>query len=265
MRFALGSALVLGLLASPAAPSAQAVTQRAAPRPPAPRREAAVPFKVGETLTYDVSWSSILQAGTAVVSVKEKAPSSNSTAYSIVAEGRPIPIVARLYALHYKMDTLLDVFTLLPQRGSLDADEGAAHRTSITTFDRPAKRVFFEERSDTTTKLDYPVPAEAQDGLSTLYALRARALTAGDRITMPVADSGTLYRIDVNVGTPELVKVPAGALNAWTLKGVIRDADGQVVWNNIAVWISNDAQRLPLKLQADLSIGAFVLALRQAQ
>jgi len=246
---------------SPASPGSQG---QPAPRPPAAaaaRRDAAVPFAVGETLTYDVSWSSILTAGTAVVTVVEKKPSFNSTAYSIVAEGKPVPLVARLYALYYKMDTLLDTGTLLPHRGSLYAEEGKARRTSITQFDRAAKKVFFEEQSESTTKLNYPVPADTQDGLSALYALRTRTLRPGDRVSIQVADSGTLFSVEANVGSPEVVKVAAGSYTAVPLAGVIKDADGQPVWKNIVVWLSTDARRLPVKLQAELPVGAFVLAL----
>ena len=96
----------------------------AAPRAAAPRSERVVPFKIGETLTYDVSWSTFLTAGTAVTTVKEKKPSFNSTAYYIIAEGRPTPIVAKLYTLYYKLDTLLDSYTLLPQRGTIKRSGG---------------------------------------------------------------------------------------------------------------------------------------------
>src|SRR5579862_5973294 len=104
--------------------------QRPAPRPPpvpAPatqRVERPTPFLVGETLTYDVSWSTYLTAGTVVSTVREKKPSYNSTAYYIVAEGRPTALLSRLYTLYYKMDTLIDAYTLLPQRASIYSEEG---------------------------------------------------------------------------------------------------------------------------------------------
>src|SRR5262245_38689629 len=90
-----------------------------------------VPFRVGEQLTYDVSWSSYVTAGTATMTVKEKKPSFNSTAYYIVAEARPTPLLSKLYTLYYKMDTLVDVYTLLPQRGSTYSEEGRRHRYKI--------------------------------------------------------------------------------------------------------------------------------------
>jgi hypothetical protein len=39
----------------------------------------------------------------------------------------------------------------------------------------------------------------------------------------------------------------------------------QAVGKNLAIWIADDAQRLPLKLQADLAVGGFVLLLRDAR
>jgi hypothetical protein len=197
--------------------------------------------------------------------VQDKRPSSGSTAYTIVAEGKPIPLVGRLYSLYYKMDTLVDTASLLSERGSLYAEEGKAKRTSITQFDRPGKRVLFEERSDTTTKLQYAVPAQTQDGLAALYWLRTRAFKPGEHLTFPVADSGTLYTVDVTVRAPESVKTKMGETMAWPLTGSIKDATGQADWKNIGAWISVDGRHLPVKMQAELAVGAFVLTLRDVK
>ena len=273
MRAVSLGAIAVALLLT-AGPSAQQGT-RTQPRPrtpaaparpaPAPRREAAVPFKVGETLTYDVSWSQYLVAGSATSRVVEKRPSYNSTAYYIVAEGRPLPIIQRFYSVYYKMDSLLDSFTTLSQRTSLYAEEGAARRFSSTLFNRGAQRAQFEFQADSAFKDEFPIPQNVQDGLATLYALRSRAFKPGERVTIPVADEGTLYTVNFDVTGPEPLKVPLGELNAWNLRITILDPSNQPVGKNIAAWISNDSRRLPLKLQADLPVGNFILALRTAQ
>ena len=248
--------VVLASLPAPFAASAQ--------RAPA-RREAAVPFKIGETLTYEVSWSSVLVAGTATASVIERKPSFNSTAYYVVVEGRPVPLLQKLYNLYYKMDSLVDSFTLLSQRGSLYSEEGSDHKLGSTRFDRSAKRAYYEIQSDTLQKSDFAIPTGTQDGLAALYTLRGRAFKAGERFTTQVADSGALYSVPVQVGALEQVKVPAGEFSAWPLKAEILDAQDQPVWKNIAVWISDDPRRLPVRLQAELPVGNFVLALREAR
>jgi hypothetical protein len=243
-----------------------ATRPRPSPSSPAPKpREAAVPFRIGETLTYDVSWSSFLVAGTATSRVLEKKPSFNSDAYYVVVEGRPVPLVARLYNLFYKMDTLLDSITLLSQRGSLYSEEGTSRTLTATRFDRSARRAFVERQADKTEKVDFAIPPATQDGLAVLYALRGRAFKAGEQFSTPVADSGSLYSVQVEVRALEAVTVPAGPFTAWNMNVAITDAQGQPVWKNNEVWISSDARRLPVKLQAELPVGHFVLMLRDVQ
>lgn len=231
----------------------------------APRSERPVPFKVGETLTYDVSWSSYLTAGTAVASVKEKKPSFNSTAYYIVAEGRPTPLLSKLYSLYYKMDTLLDSYTLLPQRGSIYSEEGKRHRFRTTQFNRATNKVHFEYQSSSTATADFATSPVAQDALSAIYVLRAIPFKAGDRMTMPVSDNGINYKGQFEIGAPERVKTGAGEVSAWRLRLSLFDDKNQPVGRNMAIWLSDDARRLPVKLQADLAVGSFNLVLRDAR
>jgi hypothetical protein len=250
----------------PARPRAAAPPSAVAPRSAAaPRSERLVPFKIGETLTYDVSWSTFLTAGTAVAPVKEKKPSFNSTAYYIVAEGRPASIVAKLYTLYYKLDTLLDSYTLLPQRGSVYSEEGGRHRFKVSRFDHAAHRVAFEYQSTNTAADDFPIAPYTQDVLSAIYVLRAVPLKAGDVITMPVTDDGLNYKLRVNVGAVEPVKTPLSEVSAWRLKLSIFDREGRLQGRNVAMWLSDDPRRLPMKFQAELPLGTFNLNLREVR
>jgi hypothetical protein len=233
--------------------------------PPPARTERQVPFKVGETLTYDVSWSSYLTAGTVVTSVKEKRPSFNSTAYYVIAEGRPTTLVSKLYSLYYKMDTLIDSYTLLPQRGSVYSEEGKRHRFRTTTFDRKANKVLFEHQSTTTVKDNFTTSPVAQDALSAIYVLRAVPFKAGDRMTMPVSDDGINYKGQFEIGPAERVRTGMGDVSAWRIKLTLFDDKNHAVGRNMALWISDDARRLPVKLQAELTVGSFNLTLREAR
>ena len=237
-----------------------------APRPSAPaRRDAVVPFAVGETLTYDVSWSNLLTAGSAVTRVVGKRASFGGTAYEITADGRPLPLIARLYPVYYKMDTLLDSVALLSQWTGLYSDENGRKRQTSMRFDRPARRIFYEMTTEPTAKTELPATVGAQDGLSLLYALRARAFRAGERFAVPVADDGAMYSVESETSGPERVTVKLGAVDAWNLKVTVLDRERQPVGRNVGVWISTDARRLPVKIQADLPVGSFILSLREAR
>ena len=81
----------------------------------------------------------------------------------------------------------------------LYSEEGSDKTTGTTRFDRPARRAFYERQSDTNSKIDFPIPAGTQDGLAAFYAIRAHAFKAGERFSIPVADSGSMYTVQVDV------------------------------------------------------------------
>jgi hypothetical protein len=232
---------------------------QAAQRPrPAPKKELPVPFAVGETLTYDVSWSSYLTAGTATVRVAEKKPSYGSTAYYVVAEGRPTALVSKLYSLYYKVDTLLDVFSLLPQRGSVYSEEGKRHRMKTTMFDHPNKRADFQIETRTVVKKRIAISPVAQDPLGALFVLRSIPLKPGEKISMPICDNGSSYKVVIQAAAPESVKTGTGTVEAQRMT-VTPPPD--VGARALSIWFSTDAARVPVKMSAQLPVGAFILTL----
>ena len=242
---------------APARPAAKAP---AAPAAAAPKKEMSVPFRAGEVLQYDIGWSSYLTAGTATVTVREKRPSFNSVAYYIVAEGRPTPILSKLYTLYYKADTLIDAFTLLPQRGSLYVEEGKRHRMKATTFNQATRRAKYEVQTSTHVERELVLPGFTQDSLSALYVLRSIPMKAGDKFNMPVTDAGDVYKVQMQVVGLESLKTPLGTMNALKIVPVISAAKGEPP-HGIAIWISDDPRRLPLKIEAQLAVGKFVVSL----
>jgi len=241
-------------------------TQPAAkPAPANPAREKAVPFASGETLTYDVSWSTFVTAGTATLAIREKKPSYGSTAYYITAEGRPVEIVQRLYPLYYKADTLLDSFSLLPQRGSLYSDENGDRRMQTTLFDQARATATYELRTATTATRTLALPAPTYDALSVLYAIRAMRMRPGATAAFTVADGGKLLTVTTTVTRLDTLRTGTGLLNAWRVEPVIQNAHGRAnVARQMAVWLSDDARRVPVKMTAELPVGTFSFTLRDA-
>ena len=249
MRLTLIS-LVIGASVAAAAPTL--------PQRPAERK---VPFRTGETLGYDISWSSYLTAGTATVAVKEKRTSRGSMAYYIVAEARPTPLLSKQYSLYYKVDTLLDAYSLLPQRGSIYSEEGKRRRTKITTFN--GRSAEFEFITSSASKQQLALPPYAQDALSAIYVLRAIPFQQGGKITMPVVDSGRVYSVTVSVVGKEIVTTGVGTVSAWKIVPVITGGKGGTSQRAMAIWIGDDARRLPVKLTVELAVGSFDITLRE--
>jgi Protein of unknown function (DUF3108) len=242
---------------------------KAPPPAPKPRVERTVPFRPGETLGYDISWAAFMTAATATISVKEKRPSYDSIAYYIVAEGQPTALVAALYKLYYKADTLLDAYTLLPQRGSLYSREAGRQHLRATRFLQEAHKAQYEVQSGATlanvdTRIEVPIPASTQDAVSAIYALRAMELKPGASMVMPVSINGETYRVRITASHKETVTCGLGTFTAWKLVPSLLDTQGEPDAQNMALWITDDHRRLPVLLQADFSVGTFRLTLRTA-
>jgi hypothetical protein len=261
---AAAATLTAVVMAMPAQRGAPAAPSPAAPVAQAPARDAAVPFRVGETLMFDVSWSQFLTAGTATLQVLEKAAAQGASAYRLQADGRPIALVERFFPVYYKLEAMLDAVTLLSQRTTLYSEENGQKQTATTRFDRRAQRAFHEVQGEPPVKEGIAMPPNTQDGLSAIYAARGRAFRAGERFTIPIADGGTVYSAEFVTSGPERVVVPFASLDAWKLDVTIRDAQRQPMTTETAAWISTDARRLPLKMQSNLPVGQFMLVLREA-
>ena len=259
-------ALVLACLFGAQGILGQSTTRKPAPAAPAkPRGEVRVPFRTGEVLTYDVSYSTYVTAGTVTMQVQAKRPSYNSVAYYVVAEARPTPLMSKLYTLYYKADVLMDVYTLLPQRAGVYSEEGQRHQMKVTTFNNAARKATFEHVSAKSGKREFSVPPFTQDALSAIYVIRALPLKLGAKETSPVSTGGRSYHAHVAVVGTEAVKTDAGPFQAFRLRTTLTDEQGKPSGRPIHLWISDTPSRLPVKVQSELSVGSFVLTLNNAK
>jgi hypothetical protein len=67
--------------------------------------------------------------------------------------------------------------------------------------------------------------------------------------------------VDVSVGPPEPVNSGIGELRAWRITPVLPKDESSGA-RRLTLWLSDDARRLPVKMQAELAVGTFDLTLR---
>jgi hypothetical protein len=167
-----------------------------------------------------------------------------------------------MYTLLYKADTLLDAYSLLPQRGSLYSEEGKRHRMKTTVFHQAAKKATYEAQTRTVVSKDLVIPGFTQDALSAIYVLRSIPFKSGEKFNMPVSDNGNIYKVQMQIGGVEPIKTAIGTINALKIVPLITGPDKDSP-RGLALWISDDARRLPLKMEAQLLVGKFTITLRQ--
>ena len=237
------------------------------PRPSLAAPDRPVPFAPGEVLTYDVSWSSYLSAGTATLSVKERRTLPDGRpAYYVVGEAKPAWLLEKLHHFYYKADALLNTRTLLPLQASMYSDEQGRVRQKTTTFVNPTT-VDVDLKTATLVHERRTVLPASLDPVSTVCLLRTLPFGAlPDRGTViPIVDGSTSYTLVVRRAVHETLATALGSLPAWRIEPTLKDADGEsATARQLVLWVSDDARRLPLRLEASLAIGTVRLTLTSA-
>ena len=106
------------------------------------------------------------------------------------------------------------------------------------------------------------MPALSQDPLSAMYVMRALPLKAGQVLTMPIVDGPDVFHARWQISGPEPITTTVGATQAWRLTPTLSDGQGKpIASRKMTMWLSNDARRLPLKVEVALAAGSFTLTL----
>ena len=111
--------------------------------------------------------------------------------------------------------------------------------------------------------LDLQLPPLTQDLLSAIYVLRSIQPRTGDRLEIPVSDSGKQYKVTFIVGGVEPQKKSDGtSVPALRVTPDIRDEKGKPTAAGSVIWLANNPSLTPVRMEASLPVGRVVVALR---
>jgi hypothetical protein len=244
--------LALGLLSVPDILNAEERTKAALP----PRIQA---FHPGESLTYDISWSKIVTAGTAVMEVKEEMAPDRKELLRFVVTSRTVGMMGKLYPLGDTIWSLFDPQIMQSLSFSLTANRGKRTRRSGLVFDHERKTAVSTTNDDPPETI--AIPDQVQDTLSALYYLRTREdLDSGKPITFEVCDHGKTWPVSVQTVGREKVQTRAGefaTLKVSAHKGLFM-SEGEIF-----IWFTDDSRRIPVLIKSTVSIGSLVFSLTE--
>ena len=78
-----------------------------------------------------------------------------------------------------------------------------------------------------------------------------------------IVDGGIVYKVQMQIAGSEPLKTALGTINALKIVPVIA-VDKATAPRGFTIWMSDDARRLPLKIEAQLAVGKFTVTLRKA-
>ena len=224
---------------------------------PLPRIQA---FKPGEKLTYEISWSKIITAGTAVMEVQEDSLPTGKKVLRFIATSRSVGAVDAIYPVNDIVQSVFDPQTMQSLSFSLSESHGTKKRRRALVFDHGARTVVSTLNNDPPQTLT--IPDQVQDALSSLYELRTRDdFTIGKTHIINVHDSGKTWSVEVHTLGREKVKTPAGEFNTIKVKTFPRYEGVFMNKGEIFIWLTDDSRKIPVLMKSTISIGSIMTTL----
>lgn len=218
-------------------------------------------FGLGERLEFEINYG-FLTAGTAVMEIAPNYQVVNGrNCYDISLSISSASSFEWVYKIQDKYKCYLDADGLFPWKFEQIIREGDYSKDFTAIFDHDSLKV----RTTNITKgerkpdAEYVIPKYALDVISAFYYARTMnigTMSTGSEISMQSFYNDATYDLNIKILQKEDVDVPAGDFRAIVVQPNVKEGALIKKAENIAVWISNDDRKIPLKIQLDVIIGS---------
>jgi Protein of unknown function (DUF3108) len=244
---ALGLMLISGM--------SRAEEQTAAPI--RPNIEALAP---GEILTYNITWSNIVTAGTATTEIREGTLPDGKQVLLFIVTTHSAGLVDTFYRVNDRLESVFDPGIMQSLKFTLKESHGKRTRNRGLVFDHINKTVISTLNQDPPEILK--IPDQVQDALSSLYYLRTlEEFIVGKPITIQVHDSGKNWSVEVQTLGREKVTTPAGEFATIKVRTFPRYEGVFMNKGEIFIWLTDDNRKIPVLMKSTIAIGSIVSTL----
>lgn len=215
-------------------------------------------FRVGEKASYRIHYG-LMNAGTASISVNESVKKFDGRqAYHIVGEGKSIGTFDWFFKVRDRYETYVDKEGLFPHRFIRNCDEGGYKIFQDYTFHQE-KRAYTNHKGES-----YVTPDFVQDMISSYFYARSldySKLKKGDIITVTTIVDDEIYPLKMKYLGKETVKVDLGKFNCLRFAPVVQKGRVFKKEEDLSVWVTDDANHLPVLAQAKILVGSIKMEL----
>lgn len=227
------------------------------------RRVRNTSFFKGEVLSYRVHYG-FINAATATMSISDQLHQvRGSDCYKIEVYGRSVGMFDLFLRIRDTWGTYLDSSALITRKFYRKIEEGKYRKHEIVDFDQESNMArvrTFDRRKKIWKPVEvFDTPAYVQDLVSGYYYLRTfdfNSIKEGDVIKIAAFFDDEVYDFSVRFDGRETIKTKLGKIRSLVLTPIMPDNelfDGE---NSIQVWISDDVNKVPLKIKAEMFVGA---------
>lgn len=226
-------------------------------------------FSAGEQLEYRIHYG-FVNAATATMSISDNIYKINGrSCYKVNIHGRSAGLFDFVTKINNNYGSYIDTAAILPHKFYRYIEEGRYRKNEVVDFDHiknKATTAKLDKKSKETLEThDQPVPNDVHDIVSGFYYIRTMdfsRLKKGEILTINSFFDKEVYDFKVKFLGREEIKTKIGTFNTLVLSPIMPENklfDGE---NSVKVWISDDANKIPIKVKASLFIGSVEIDLK---
>jgi hypothetical protein len=235
--------------ATPTPPIVAAPRPTPAPTPAAPAPLSAnLPFKIGEELNYQVFiGGSNTPLGMVSFLVKGHSRYFERDGLLLTVTAQTTGAASRIFVARDQIDSYVDPKSLLPYRTSMNISEGQRRLNQILTTNQDTGAV----TSDNGSRIE--VPVGTHDYVSFFYVLRTITPVAGKKSVVSMLVENKPKTIFIDPLPRESIQLGPRRVQAIPLRVTTDDQEPDKY--QFRMWVSDDRQRLPLRLTCITKLG----------
>lgn len=229
-------------------------------------------FNRGEHIEYLVHYGPIV-AGTATVDVHQKHYLLNDRiCYRVDIKGKTAGVGGVVTTVNDEWRSYIDTASFVPHRFYREIEEGDFRRKELTDFNPISNQAVMkyeqysakekDESKRKKDKVNISVPDYVQDVVSGYYYLRTldfENLKVGEIVTVPGILEDKLYNLKVKFLGKDVIRSKFGKINAYRLVPIMPENGMFSGESSIRFWVSDDKNRVPIRIEADMFIGKVVV------
>ena len=218
-------------------------------------------FKKGEKLTYLCHYGPINAGEATVFMDKELHTVNNRTCYKVDIDAKSIGMFRWTLTIKDKWQSYIDTAAIVPHKFYRNIHEGNYKLEETTYFDHFNKQVKVNKiKKGKEKNKTFEIPQYAQDLVSGYYYIRTldfESLEENEIVTIDAFFENESYDFQIRYLGKDKVRTAFGKIEAFVFSPIMPENkmffSGE---NTIKFWISDDANKVPLKIQAEMLVGA---------
>jgi len=235
----------------------------------------------GERLVYDVTWLGI-KAGQATLEALGVVQLDGQAGYHLVTTATSTPWISKFYRVDDRSESYLAQDSPRALRFEKHLREGRYRHSSRTDFDHvkgiakfryldfspvphEISRLEEAERFSRYVEQEFPLNPGALDELSVLYYIRTQTLTPGNTVRARVFASRKNWDLEVKVLRRETLETALGRRETVVVEPLLKFEGIFQRKGRMIVWITDDAERIPVQMQSQIIIGSFFATLARRE